>query len=289
VYPGGLLHRGLTVTDTFERVGTDVPTAQKGGSMGNRLRYADDHWTNDPSPDSALRKANVLGGLIVNQVEEEMFSSLLPDRMEGLSILDFGCGCGGFAVACAKKGATVVGIDASECAIAAATRLASQEGVGERCHFIVGLEVQGNGFDLVLAKDVLEHIDDDVGWIAGVAKALKRDGRLIFATQNKSSLNYLIEGAYHRLWRGDKKWMGWDPTHVRFYTPWRLKRMLKANGLRIDQWASMWIIPYNILMWLSLLRLDVTIPALRHIDYAVGKLFPFNQTGWVLMASCRRV
>ena len=133
--------------------------------MGDRLRYADDHWANDPNPESALRKAKVLGGLIVNQVEEEMFASLLPDRMEGLSILDFGCGCGGFAVACAKNGATVVGIDASECAIAAATRLASQEGVGERCRFIVGQEVQGNGFDLVIAKDVLEHIEDDVGWI----------------------------------------------------------------------------------------------------------------------------
>jgi len=255
--------------------------------MGH-LKYAADHWSNDARPASALAKSAQLGTLPFNQMEWEMFSSLLPKSMEGLTVLDYGCGVGWVAIHCAQRGAKVVGIEPSEAAVRAAVQAADHEGVLHRCRFEVTDKVVGGPYDVILAKDVIEHLEDDESWVRDVGSALKPGGTFIFSTHNDRCLNYLLEGGYHRWWCGNTRWMGWDPTHVRFYNASTLTALLARQHLRVSKWASVWIIPYNIVHWLTLLRYDVTISSLAYFDRWFGKMPPFNRLGWGLMAVCRR-
>lgn len=256
--------------------------------MASQLTYPPEHWSNDPDPASALSKYLELSNSHYNRVEESCFLSLLPKDMHGLTVLDFGCGCGRLSVLCAKRGAQVTGIDRAEHAINAARLYAHQEGVSDRCTFAVRPGIPDEEYDVIVAKDVIEHIEDDAAWIRAAAKALAPNGRLVLSTQNSWSLNYLIEGSYHRLWHGNRLWMGWDPTHVRFYNPISLRRIAKMGGMKVERWASMYIVPYDVLTWLLLLRKAVTFPALRYVDHLLGRVFPFNRLGWTIMASCRK-
>lgn len=255
----------------------------------DQLEYPSNHWAKDFDPLSAVEKSAQLAMLPFNVVEWEMFTSLLPGSFSGRTVLDYGCGIGGLSLFCARRGATAIGVDRSEAAILTAKYQAAKAGLGDRCHFEVSPDMGSGSYDFILAKDVIEHVHDDDQWLAGVAAALKPNGVFIFSTHNDRCLNYLFEGTYHRWWRGDKTWMGWDPTHVRFYNAWTLCRLLKRHGFVVQQWASMWIIPYNILSWFTLLKVDVTLPWLGYFDRWFGKKPPFNRLGWGLMAVCRRV
>ncbi|HPU84428.1 MAG TPA: class I SAM-dependent methyltransferase [Candidatus Latescibacteria bacterium] len=56
----------------------------------------------------------------------------IPDR----TVLDVGCGTGRFSIALAQRNARVVGIDPAPTMLAIANRLASEQGVADRCRFI---------------------------------------------------------------------------------------------------------------------------------------------------------
>lgn len=254
------------------------------------LEYPPDHWANDSDPSSGLSKYLAMHETLYNKVKNNLILSILPQDMKGLEVLDYGCGCGFFSILCAKRGAMVTGIDASEMAISTAKFYAAKSGVTNRCTFSVStnVDLQKTSFDVILAKDVIEHIQDDSLWIRTVVNVLKPRGQLVLSTQNAWSLNYLLEGGYYRLWRKEKKWMGWDSTHIRFYTPVILSRIISNHGLMVERWASMYIVPYNILSWLFLLKIKITFKSLSLIDYLVGKVFPFNHFGWGLIVSCRK-
>jgi 2-polyprenyl-6-hydroxyphenyl methylase/3-demethylubiquinone-9 3-methyltransferase len=83
-----------------------------------------------------------------------------------------------------------------------------------------------------------------------------------------------------KYWCGNKSWLGWDTTHVRFYTAKSLRGRLHRAGYRANRWAAVFLVPYNILSWVVLLRAKLEVPALRHLDATVGRWFPFNRWGW---------
>ena len=108
------------------------------------------------------------------------------------------------------------------------------------------------------------------------------------STQNSYSINYILEGFYQRVWHKKKDWYGWDPTHLRFYSPYSLKKKLFNAGYIPKEWRSVFIIPYNILSWLFLLKVKITVPALHFVDLTLGKYFPFNRLGWNIIVSAKK-
>ncbi len=101
-------------------------------------------------------------------------------------------------------------------------------------------------FDIIFAKDVIEHIDADAAFLLNMHDHLKDDGIIVLNTQNSWCLNYLIQGSYHRL-RGNKKWFGWDPTHVRFYNYGSFKKKLSKAGFAPRRWFGSYYLPYRLL------------------------------------------
>ena len=87
---------------------------------------------------------------------------LAPTPLEGLQILDVGCGGGLICEPLCRLGATVTGIDASDKNIGVARNHA--ERVGLKLDYLhraaENLAVEGRLFDAVLSLEVVEHVAD---------------------------------------------------------------------------------------------------------------------------------
>jgi len=91
----------------------------------------------------------------------EMFNVLLswmPEDLSGKRILDAGCGTGAFSIACARRGAEVLGIDLSPSLVSLAQDRSPIE-LHDKIRFRSGdmLSVEKHRFDYVIAVDSLIH------------------------------------------------------------------------------------------------------------------------------------
>lgn len=106
----------------------------------------------------------------------------LLGEIDGLSVLDLGCGGGHNSVALASRGAVVTGIDFSEAQLSLARARASQHGL--EIAFVNSsieqyLEDNRRSFDVIFSCFALEYIPDQ-GLIIGLAaRALRAGGSLV--------------------------------------------------------------------------------------------------------------
>src|SRR5437764_5198972 len=82
--------------------------------------------------------------------------------LEGLSLLDIGCGGGLLSEPMARLGAGVTGIDAAARNITVANRHAEKQGlrIDYRRTAVESLAQAGPQFDIVLALEIVEHVAD---------------------------------------------------------------------------------------------------------------------------------
>lgn len=108
-----------------------------------------------------------------------------PIDLEGLSVLDFGCGHGALSVSTAQRGASsVLGIDLDERRIEFATRYVPEQHpeVSDAVSFEVQdlTEMSGSeSFDVILSKDTFEHVENLSDVIAHMHRLLKPGGRIL--------------------------------------------------------------------------------------------------------------
>ncbi len=160
-------------------------------------------------------------------------SSETPFALDGLSIVDVGCGGGVLSEPLARLGADVTGLDPAVQNIAAARRHAEAEGiaVNYRAETIEAVVAAGRSFDVVLIMEVIEHVSDMHAFVRTAASAVKPGGLLFAATLNRTMRSFAlaIVGAEYVL--------GWLPkgTHdwEKFVTPAELSAALRAGGLSV--------------------------------------------------------
>jgi 2-polyprenyl-3-methyl-5-hydroxy-6-metoxy-1,4-benzoquinol methylase len=256
-----------------------------------RKRYPEDHWLRSHDSEKALEAYLEQQSKSYSVVKNNFIGELLGD-LSGKRFLDYGCGAGMFSVHAAKQGALeVIGVDAEDTVLATARFFANREGVGSRCVFIRSDNFprlsRTSGFDVILLKDVIEHVSDDQALIETAARHLTPGGIMVLSTQNSLSLNYLIEGTYHRKVLGDETWQGWDDTHLRFYTSLSLSRMLRKAGLEPQAWRSVYIIPHKIPKPGAQGKAFYRIEAFSWLDKALGAVFPYNRLGWNIIVSAQ--
>ena len=134
-------------------------------------------------------------------------------------------------------------------------------------------------FDFIFVKDVLEHIENDLQFLKNMNNHLKGDGLIFLNTQNSMCLNYLLEGVPRRI-RGDYKWMGWDNTHVRFYTFKTLYTKLSEADYEVIKTFGTYHIPYKFLS--RKLTGELHEKEMFHFiekSFLFDK-FPFSISGW---------
>jgi len=154
---------------------------------------------------------------------------------EGLRLLDIGCGGGLLAEPMRRLGAAVVGADAGEKNIATASVHAREQGldIDYRCTTAEALAAAGEGFDVILNMEVIEHVADRDAFLEACAVMLKPGGLMIVATINRTvkALGLAVIGAEYIL--------GWLPrgTHdwSKFVTPDEMRQGLAAAGLDVGE------------------------------------------------------
>jgi 2-polyprenyl-6-hydroxyphenyl methylase/3-demethylubiquinone-9 3-methyltransferase len=165
--------------------------------------------------------------------------------LDGLRVLDIGCGAGILCEPLTRLGASVVGVDPAEPNIAAARLHAAAGGlaIDYRAATAEALADAGERFDLVLAMEVVEHVADLAAFVRCCAGMVKPGGLMVTATLNRTlkSFALAIVGAEYVLrWlpRGTHRW-------DKFVTPNELAAALERSGLRVIDERG---VVYNILL-----------------------------------------
>jgi 2-polyprenyl-6-hydroxyphenyl methylase/3-demethylubiquinone-9 3-methyltransferase len=153
-------------------------------------------------------------------------------RLPGpVRMLDLGCGAGIAAEAFARRGHTVLGVDASAEAVATAT--AHAEGLDLDLVYRVGsaedLVAEGMRFDAVTALEVIEHVEDQAAFMRLLASLVVPGGRVFVSTLNRTFRSLAIakvgaEYVARLLPRGTHDWR-------RFVPPAALAAYGRAAGL----------------------------------------------------------
>lgn len=150
--------------------------------------------------------------------------------LDGLRLLDVGCGGGLLSEPFARLGAAVTAIDASEEAIAVARRHAEDAGlsIDYRCMTSGTLLEAGDNFDIVVSMEVLEHVANPVRLTNDLVGLTRPGGALLLSTLNRTPRAFVtaVLGAEYVLrWlpRGTHDWR-------KFIRPAELRRYLSAAG-----------------------------------------------------------
>lgn len=148
--------------------------------------------------------------------------------LAGRSALDVGCGAGLLCEPLARLGAHVTGIDAAPESIAVARDHAGELNIE---YLAGGIErVAGRRFDLVTSLEVIEHVNDSAGFVAGLAQALAPGGLLVLSTPNRTAKSRLamitVGEGLGMIPRGTHDW-------DRFLTPDELTALVEAQGLQV--------------------------------------------------------
>ena len=148
-------------------------------------------------------------------------------RCGGSTFLEVGCGAGRLSRLLCERGLTGRGIDVSAAAVEEAREELSQ--FIERGSFEVGradiLAAAGNGarYDLALSLMVMEHVNDDLGFVCRMADAVEPGGHLIICVPGRPDL-----------WGIEDETVG----HVRRYDRHSLADVLTRAGLRnVHVWS----------------------------------------------------
>jgi 2-polyprenyl-6-hydroxyphenyl methylase / 3-demethylubiquinone-9 3-methyltransferase len=155
------------------------------------------------------------------------------DSLQGLRVLDIGCGGGILSEPLARLGASMVGIDPSATNIEAARQHAalSDLPIDYRCTTAEQVAETRERFDIVLAMEVVEHVTDVALFVQSCAAMVKPEGLMIAATINRTlkSFALAIVGAEYILrWLpvGSHRW-------EKFVTPNELEIAMTKGGLRV--------------------------------------------------------
>ena len=158
-------------------------------------------WWDKSGPFSALHKmSNARIEFIKNNATRIINDEKTKiNFLDGLECLDIGCGGGILSERLSRLGARVTGIDASESSINVAKQhsIKSRLEINYRCITTTDLlknekEKFLNKFDIVIASEVIEHVNERKVFLSDISKLCRSGGLVVFTTINKSFLGIIL-------------------------------------------------------------------------------------------------
>ena len=191
-------------------------------------------WWDPESKFKPLHKFNPVRLGYIREVICEHFNRSGDTPLEGLRILDIGCGGGLVCEPMARLGASVTGVDAAEANVKTASVHAEEQGLDIDYRYGVAEQLLENDepkFDVVLNLEVMEHVANPHTFLVDCAQLVKPGGLMICATINRTSKAFAlaIVGA---------EWvMGWLPrgTHRfgKLVKPGEIRAALREGGMSL--------------------------------------------------------
>jgi ubiquinone/menaquinone biosynthesis C-methylase UbiE len=148
--------------------------------------------------------------------EDDLFMAVLAER-SAPRVVDLGCGTGRLAIAMARAGHEVTGVDPARASLDAARRKPG----AERVRWVEGGagQLPVKAFDAALmTSHVAQFMVDDGQWRAALVslrRSLDRGGRLIFDSRDPD----------------DERWKRWNPEDSR-------RTVVLPSGVPVDVWVE---------------------------------------------------
>jgi len=172
----------------------------------------------------------------------------IPDRkisdgqiLGGKRILSLGCGAGNDVWYLSDKN-LVVGLDYAISGLEAGQRHRLQGVVGD-LNLYPSLPFADGSFDIVICKDILEHILEPLIVLREVRRILKDDGYTVISVPNHFYLPFRLRILFGKglIWRSiasdhSREYDEWNYMHIRFFTYKGFQRFLRIAGFRPEKW-----------------------------------------------------
>jgi len=95
-------------------------------------------------------------------------------------------------------------------------------------------EIPDNYFDLVIASDVIEHMEQPWNFLQSIKRKMIAKSSLVLSIPNVRYYENLKNLLCHRDWKYED-WGILDITHLRFFTKKSIIRLLNDNGFEIER------------------------------------------------------
>lgn len=154
---------------------------------------------------------------------------LLPLSLNGLKVIDIGCGDGAFGKILKSRGAFIIGVDISAKAIKSASNIFDKTILIDLNNKKTNL--RRGSVDIVVASEVIEHLYNPDNLLRESRRILKIGGFLILSTPN-----VMYWGNRIKFLNGEFRYTKsgvFDESHLHFYTHSTLGEVLDKNGFKI--------------------------------------------------------
>lgn len=186
-----------------------------------------------------------------------IFAIAAIERLRPVAVLEIGCGTGAFLLnPLAQEFPEIrfIGIDSDEASIA----YGNEHYAADNLVFATELPASASDFDLVIASEVLEHVDAPVNFLRFARSKLSSRGQMLLTIPNgygpfemASFSQWLLEKlrlfepmrALKRMLLGHKSLIGHadgppmslaNSPHINFFNWREIERIIRVAGLRID-------------------------------------------------------
>jgi 2-polyprenyl-6-hydroxyphenyl methylase/3-demethylubiquinone-9 3-methyltransferase len=159
-------------------------------------QLAESWWDLNGQYKTALEFNRVRVGYFIDQIcRHYNRDPSMKSPLQGLHILDVGCGGGLVCEPLAKAGATVVGVDVSEMSIEVAKSHAIKSGLNieyRHEHAQHTSKTDQHSYDVVINAEVIEHVPNKKDLVKQCSQLCRVNGCVIMATLNRTIKSFLV-------------------------------------------------------------------------------------------------
>ena len=161
----------------------------------------------------------------------------------GATLVDLGCG-GGLMAPHVPEGFRHVGVDRNAAALAQAAARGIETVLGD----VTAVPLPDGCAEVVVAGELIEHVDDLPGLVAEIARLLAPGGAVVYDT-----INQTFWAKLSLVWVGERL-PGGPPRNIHdprlFVAPARLAALLGAHGLVVEEQFGLQVHPPSYLRFL---------------------------------------
>jgi len=186
---------------------------------------------------------------MINEKSEQLYFDYMRPEMaqflpnEYSKVLEIGCNVGNFRQFVSKS-CEYWGVEPFEAAaIVAKTRI---DNVLVGFYDDVAKEIPDNYFDLVIANDVIEHMEQPWNFLQSIKKKMTANASLVLSIPNVRYYPNLRELLFNKNWKYIDSGI-LDITHLRFFTEKSIISLLSENEFEIEMMKG--INPVKVRRW----------------------------------------